>query len=57
MIDPAVLRKGRLDIQILIPAPDFETRKVMFRKQLLSEQPVRSEELMELTSDSMTMPA
>lgn len=34
MIDPAVLRKGRLDLQILIPEPDFETRKVMFRKHL-----------------------
>lgn len=34
MIDPAVLRKGRLDIQFLIPEPDFETRKVMFRKHL-----------------------
>lgn len=34
MIDPAVLRKGRLDLQILIPAPDFETRKMMFRKHL-----------------------
>jgi len=30
MIDPAVLRKGRLDLQIEIPAPDAETRALMF---------------------------
>ena len=30
MIDPAVLRKGRLDLHFEIPAPDAETRKLMF---------------------------
>ncbi len=30
MIDPAVLRKGRVDISVYIPAPDHETRKLMF---------------------------
>ena len=30
MIDPAVLRKGRLDLQIEVPAPDAETRRQMF---------------------------
>lgn len=30
MIDPAILRKGRLDLQIEIPAPDRETRRLMF---------------------------
>lgn len=34
MIDPAVLRKGRLDLQFYIPAPDFETRKLVFKKHL-----------------------
>ena len=30
MIDPAVLRKGRLDLHFEIPAPDADTRKRMF---------------------------
>lgn len=30
MIDPAVLRKGRLDLQIEVPAPEPETRRAMF---------------------------
>lgn len=34
MIDPAVLRKGRMDLQFEIPAPDYETRKKMFEIHL-----------------------
>ena len=34
MIDPAVLRKGRLDLHYEIPAPDLDTRKAMFRIHL-----------------------
>ena len=34
MIDPAVLRKGRLDLQIEVPAPEFETRRLMFAHHL-----------------------
>ena len=34
MIDPAVLRKGRLDLHVEIPAPDKETRKKMFEIHL-----------------------
>lgn len=30
MIDPAVLRKGRLDLHVEVPAPDQETRRLMF---------------------------
>lgn len=30
MIDPAILRKGRLDLQVEIPAPDAGTRQAMF---------------------------
>lgn len=30
MIDPAVLRKGRMDLHVEIPAPDKETRKKIF---------------------------
>lgn len=34
LIDPAVLRKGRLDLHVEIPAPDLETRKKMFQIHL-----------------------
>lgn len=30
LIDQAVLRKGRIDLQIFVPAPDREARKAMF---------------------------
>lgn len=30
MIDPAVLRKGRMDLHIEVPAPDAETRRKIF---------------------------
>lgn len=30
MIDPAILRKGRMDLKYEIPAPDAETRRAMF---------------------------
>lgn len=31
MIDPAVLRKGRMDLHVEIPAPDEDTRKAILR--------------------------
>ena len=34
MIDPAVLRKGRMDLKYEIPAPDAETRRAMFARHL-----------------------
>ena len=34
MIDPAILRKGRLDLQVEVPAPELETRRQMFRHHL-----------------------
>lgn len=34
MIDPAILRKGRLDLHFYIPEPDLEMRKIMFQKHL-----------------------
>ena len=34
MIDPAVLRKGRLDLMVEIPAPDLATRRAMFAHHL-----------------------
>ena len=34
VIDPAVLRAGRLDKTIYLPPPDFEARELMFRLYL-----------------------
>lgn len=34
MIDPAILRAGRLDKKIYLPPPDFEARKAMFEMYL-----------------------
>lgn len=51
MIDPAVLRKGRLDISVYIPAPDRETRRLMF-DLYLKDRPVdtvNTNELADLT--------
>lgn len=42
MIDPAVLRKGRLDLHYYVPEPDFETRKLMFQKHL-SNRPLSAD--------------
>ncbi len=39
IIDPAVLRKGRVDISVYIPAPDVVTRKLMF-DLYLKDRPV-----------------
>lgn len=41
MIDPAVLRKGRVDISVYIPAPDVVTRKLMF-DLYLKDRPVET---------------
>ncbi len=51
MIDPAVLRKGRVDISVYIPAPDLETRRLMF-DLYLKDRPcdkINTERLAELT--------
>ena len=34
IIDPAILRTGRIDKQVYVPLPDFEARKEMFRMYL-----------------------
>lgn len=52
LIDPAVLRKGRMDLHVEIPAPDESTRKLIFRLHL-KDRPVSDdidvEELSRLT--------
>ena len=39
LIDPAILRKGRMDLHVEIPAPDAETRASIFKLHL-RERPV-----------------
>lgn len=52
MIDPAILRKGRLDLHVEIPAPDAETRSKMFSLHLKGrpqEEGIDTGHLAELT--------
>jgi len=47
MIDPAILRPGRLDVKIKIERPDAEAAKDIFSKYILSELPLHGEDLAE----------
>ncbi len=45
MIDPAILRPGRLDVKIKIERPDAEAAKDIFSKYLLAELPLHPDDL------------
>ncbi|HEY0933336.1 MAG TPA: proteasome ATPase [Trebonia sp.] len=47
MIDPAILRPGRLDVKIKIERPDAEAAKDIFAKYLLAELPLHPDDLAE----------
>ncbi|MER5644086.1 proteasome ATPase [Streptosporangium sp. NPDC002524] len=47
MIDPAILRPGRLDVKIKIERPDAEAAKDIFSKYLIPELPLHAEDLSE----------
>jgi proteasome-associated ATPase len=47
MIDPAILRPGRLDVKIKIERPDAEAAKDIFGKYLVPELPLHAEDLAE----------
>jgi proteasome-associated ATPase len=47
MIDPAILRPGRLDVKIKIERPDAEAAKDIFSKYLTKGLPLHSEDLTE----------
>jgi len=47
MIDPAILRPGRLDVKIKIERPDAEAAKDIFSKYVLTELPLHPEDLAE----------
>nr|WP_202534489.1 proteasome ATPase [Streptomyces sp. SID3212] len=47
MIDPAILRPGRLDVKIKIERPDAEAAKDIFAKYLKSSLPLHADDLSE----------
>jgi proteasome-associated ATPase len=51
MIDPAILRPGRLDVKIKIERPDAESARDIFSKYLTAELPLHPEDMAEFDSD------
>jgi proteasome-associated ATPase len=47
MIDPAILRPGRLDVKIKIERPDAESARDIFSKYIKAELPLHAEDLKE----------
>ncbi|MET8168369.1 proteasome ATPase [Streptomyces sp. NPDC057456] len=54
MIDPAILRPGRLDVKIKIERPDAEAAKDIFQKYLTERLPLHSEDVGEHGGDRTT---
>ena len=53
MIDPAILRPGRLDVKIKIERPDAEAAREIFSKYLTPTLPLHHEDLAEFNQDRM----
>ncbi|HEX6361168.1 proteasome ATPase [Actinophytocola sp.] len=51
MIDPAILRPGRLDVKIKIERPDAEAARDIFSKYLTRNLPIHAEDLAEFGGD------
>ncbi|PQM51484.1 proteasome ATPase [Mycolicibacter virginiensis] len=51
MIDPAILRPGRLDVKIKIERPDAEAAQDIFSKYLVETLPVHADDLAEFGGD------
>jgi proteasome-associated ATPase len=51
MIDPAILRPGRLDVKIKIERPDAESARDIFSKYLLPTLPLHTDDLAEFGDD------
>ncbi len=51
MIDPAILRPGRLDVKIKIERPDAESARDIFTKYLTAELPLNADDLAEFGGD------
>ncbi len=54
MIDPAILRPGRLDVKIKIERPDAEAAKDIFAKYLLADLPLHQDDVAEHGGDTAT---
>jgi proteasome-associated ATPase len=52
MIDPAILRPGRLDVKIKIERPDAEAARDIFTKYLKAELPLHADDLAEFGGDT-----
>jgi proteasome-associated ATPase len=53
MIDPAILRPGRLDVKIKIERPDAESARDIFTKYLTSTLPLHADDLAEFGGNSV----
>jgi proteasome-associated ATPase len=51
MIDPAILRPGRLDVKIKIERPDAESARDIFSKYLTADLPLHADDLAEFGDD------
>lgn len=51
MIDPAILRPGRLDVKIKIERPDAESARDIFSKYLTSDLPLHADDVAEFGGD------
>ncbi len=51
MIDPAILRPGRLDVKIKIQRPDAQAASAIFAKYLTTDLPLHEEDLAEHAGD------
>ena len=51
MIDPAILRPGRLDVKIKIERPDAEAARDIFSKYITTTLPIHTEDLAEHGND------
>jgi len=52
MIDPAILRPGRLDVKIKIERPDAEAARDIFSKYLVASLPLHADDLAEFGGDA-----
>ncbi len=52
MIDPAILRPGRLDVKIKIERPDAESARDIFSKYLTADLPLHPDDLVEFGNDT-----
>ena len=52
MIDPAILRPGRLDVKIKIERPDAEGARDIFSKYLTADLPLHADDLREFGGDA-----